>query len=34
MFGHSTDLRSLTKRRVTFTMEFHTFDSLIEGQPA
>ena len=34
MFGYSTDLRSLTKGRATFTMEFHAFDNLIEGQPA
>lgn len=34
MFGYSTDLRSLTKGRATFAMEFHTFDNLIEGQPA
>jgi elongation factor G len=33
MFGYSTDLRSLTKGRATFTMEFHTFDNLVEGQP-
>jgi elongation factor G len=34
MFGYSTDLRSLTKGRATFTMEFHAFDNLVEGQPA
>jgi elongation factor G len=28
MFGYSTDLRSLTKGRATFTMEFHRFDNL------
>ncbi len=28
MFGYSTDLRSLTKGRASFTMEFETFDSL------
>jgi elongation factor G len=34
MFGYSTDLRSLTKGRATFVMEFHAFDNLIAGQPA
>jgi len=29
MFGYSTDLRSLTKGRATFTMRFHAYDSLI-----
>ncbi len=33
MFGYSTDLRSLTKGRATFTMEFHAFDNLTEAQP-
>jgi len=28
MFGYSTDLRSLTKGRATFTMRFHAYDSL------
>jgi elongation factor G len=28
MFGYSTDLRSLTQGRATFTMEFHAFDNL------
>ena len=28
MFGYSTDLRSLTKGRSTFTMEFHAYDNL------
>jgi elongation factor G len=28
MFGYSTDLRSLTKGRATFTMEFHAYDHL------
>jgi len=26
MFGYSTDLRSLTQGRGTFTMQFHRFD--------
>jgi elongation factor G len=26
MFGYSTDLRSLTQGRGTFTMQFHHFD--------
>jgi elongation factor G len=30
MFGYSTDLRSLTQGRGTFTMQFHRFDSLPE----
>jgi len=34
MFGYATDLRSLTQGRATFSMEFHAFDNLIEGQPA
>jgi elongation factor G len=34
MFGYSTDLRSLTQGRATFTMEFHAFDNLAESQPA
>jgi elongation factor G len=29
MFGYSTDLRSLTKGRATFTMRFHSYDSLV-----
>jgi elongation factor G len=28
MFGYSTDLRSLSKGRATYTMEFHRFDNL------
>jgi elongation factor G len=28
MFGYSTDLRSLTKGRATFTMQFHSYDAL------
>jgi elongation factor G len=28
MFGYSTDLRSLTKGRATFTMSFEAFDAL------
>ncbi len=28
MFGYSTDLRSLTQGRATFTMEFHAYDNL------
>jgi elongation factor G len=28
MFGYSTDLRSLTKGRATFTMTFHAYDNL------
>ncbi len=28
MFGYSTDLRSLTKGRATFSMEFHGYDNL------
>jgi translation elongation factor EF-G len=28
MFGYSTDLRSLSKGRATFTMRFHAYDSL------
>jgi elongation factor G len=28
MFGYSTDLRSLTKGRATFTMSFHAYDNL------
>jgi translation elongation factor EF-G len=28
MFGYATDLRSLTKGRANFTMEFHAYDSL------
>ena len=28
MFGYSTDLRSLTKGRATFSMQFHAYDSL------
>ena len=31
MFGYSTDLRSLTKGRATFTMEFHAFDNRVES---
>jgi elongation factor G len=31
MFGYSTDVRSLTKGRATFTMEFHAFDHLVES---
>jgi elongation factor G len=31
MFGYSTDLRSLTKGRATFTMEFHGYDNLDAG---
>jgi elongation factor G len=30
MFGYSTDLRSLTQGRGTFTMQFHRFDSVPE----
>jgi len=30
MFGYSTDLRSLTQGRGTFTMQFHRFDSVAE----
>jgi elongation factor G len=30
MFGYSTDLRSLTQGRGTFTMQFHRFDSVSE----
>ena len=26
MFGYATDLRSLTKGRATFTMQFHAYD--------
>jgi len=28
MFGYATDLRSLTKGRANFSMEFHAYDSL------
>jgi len=31
MFGYSTDLRSLTQGRATFTMEFHAYDNLAAG---
>ena len=31
MFGYSTDLRSMSKGRATFTMTFHAFDNLAEG---
>jgi len=34
MFGYSTDLRSLTQGRATFTMDFHAYDNLVAGQPA
>jgi elongation factor G len=30
MFGYSTDVRSLTQGRGTFTMQFHRFDSVSE----
>jgi len=30
MFGYSTELRSLTRGRASFTMEFQAFDSLEE----
>jgi elongation factor G len=30
MFGYSTDLRSLTQGRGTFTMQFHRFDHIPE----
>jgi elongation factor G len=26
MFGYSTDLRSITQGRATFSMQFHTYD--------
>jgi elongation factor G len=29
MFGYSTDLRSLTKGRASFTMKFHAYDNLM-----
>jgi translation elongation factor EF-G len=28
MFGYATDLRSLTKARAAFSMQFHAFDVL------
>jgi elongation factor G len=31
MFGYSTDLRSLTKGRASFTMRFHAYDNLAAG---
>ena len=31
MFGYSTELRSLTKGRANFTMEFQAFDNLQAG---
>jgi elongation factor G len=31
MFGYSTDLRSLSKGRATFTMQFQTYDNLFAG---
>jgi elongation factor G len=31
MFGYSTDLRSLTKGRSSFTLEFHAYDNLETG---
>ena len=33
MFGYSTDLRSLTKGRANFTLEFHSFDNLSVQAP-
>ena len=34
MFGYSTDLRSLSKGRATFTMQFHHYEPVPESVAA